>query len=72
MASADAVGLLGLMALLGGLGSVAERLNVLMDCFQVVQTVVVSCNDMVDSVGSWLLADVADSFVTLQDDKASC
>ena len=68
MASLDAVALFGFVALLGGLLSVAERWNVLVNSFQVLKRVIVSCYHMVDSVGSWLLTDVTDSFVTLEND----
>lgn len=71
VATLDPVALFGVVALLGGLGSVAEWWNVLVNGFEVGQRVVVTCYYVVDSVGSWLLADVTDSFVTLQYDKAS-
>lgn len=72
VASFDLVALLGFVPFLGGLGTVAMRWNVLVYSFEVVQAVVVSCNNMVDSVGSWLLADVADAFVSLEYNKTSC
>lgn len=49
----------------------AERLNVLVHGLEVGQAVIITCLDVVDRVGSWLSAEVADALISFEDDESS-
>jgi hypothetical protein len=49
----------------------AMRFDVIVDSFQVRQAVIVASDYVVNCVSSWLVANVTDSFVSLQHNKPS-